>query len=134
MEIAIPREYAVEAIREVVKGIEASGMDISFPVELRVAASDDIPLSTASGRDSAYLAFHLPAGVDYSDYFHLVSVILGSYEPRPHWGKLHEMGADVLSRRYPRFSEFVTIRDQIDPFGTFSNDYLDRVLGPPGAG
>ena len=131
MELAIPRTHAVEAIRDVVKGVEASGMDVSFPVEIRVAASDDIPLSTASGRDSAYLAFHLPAGVDYTAYFRLVSRILDAYESRPHWGKLHEMDAEVLSRRYPRFAEFLTLRNRVDPAGVFGNEYLDRVLGPP---
>ena len=131
MELAIPRAHAVEAIRDVVKGIEASGMDVSFPVEIRVAASDDIPLSTASGRDSAYLAFHLPAGVDYTAYFRLVSRILDAYESRPHWGKLHEMDAEVLSRRYPRFAEFLALRNRVDPVGVFGNEYLDRVLGPP---
>ena len=131
MELAIPRTQAVEAIRDVVKGIEASGMDVSFPVEIRVAAADDIPLSTASGRDSAYLAFHLPAGVDYTAYFRLVSGILDAYESRPHWGKLHEMDAEVLSRRYPRFAEFLTLRNQVDPAGVFGNEYLERVLGPP---
>lgn len=133
MELAIPRANAVEAVRDVVKAIESSGMDISFPVELRVAAADDIPLSTASQRESAYLAFHLPAGVDYSDYFGLVADALGVYEPRPHWGKLHDMDAEVLRRRYPRFGEFVSLRDSLDPRGVFTNDYLDRVLGaPPG--
>jgi L-gulonolactone oxidase len=108
-------------------------MDISFPVELRVAAADDIPLSTASGRESAYLAFHLPSGVDYTAYFNLVASVLDVYEPRPHWGKLHDMDAEILGRRYPRFKEFVELRNSVDPSGVFSNGYLDRVLGaPPG--
>lgn len=131
MEYAVPREAAVQAIREVVEAIESSGMDISFPVELRVTASDDIPLSTASGRDSAYMAFHLPAGVPFEAYFELVSGILDGYEGRPHWGKLHTLDAEVLRRRYPRFDEFVALRDSLDPAGVFTNAYLDRVLGPP---
>ena len=134
MELAIPRAKAVEAIQDVVKAVESSGMDISFPVELRVAAADDVPLSTASERESAYLAFHLPAGVDYNDYFGLVADALEVYEPRPHWGKLHEMDEAVLSRRYARFGEFVALRDSLDPGGVFTNDYLDRVLGAPAAG
>jgi FAD-linked oxidoreductase len=131
MEYAIPREAAVQAIREVVNAVEASGMDISFPVEIRVAAADDIPLSTASGRDSAYMAFHLPAGVDYRDYFSLVAGILDGYGGRPHWGKLHTLDSSVLRERYPRFDEFVSLRDELDPAGVFTNDYLDTVLGPP---
>ena len=131
MEYAIPRESAVQAIRDVVSAIESSGMDISFPVELRVTGADDIPLSTASGRDSAYMAFHLPAGVPYDRYFALVAGVLDGYEGRPHWGKLHTLEADVLRARYPRFDEFVALRDSVDPAGVFTNDYLDRVLGPP---
>ena len=132
MELAIPREAAVEAIREVVRAVEQSGMTIGFPVELRVAAADDIPLSTASGRESAYLAFHVPASVDHTPYFALVARVLDPYGARPHWGKLHELDAELLRTRYPRFDEFTRIRQQVDPIGLFSNPYLDRVLGPVG--
>lgn len=131
MELAIPRAAAVPAIREVVEAVEASGMTVGFPVEVRVAAADDIPLSTASGRDSAYLAFHVPASVDHEPYFRLVAKVLEPYGPRPHWGKLHELDAELLRTRYPRFDEFVRLRDRLDPRGVFSNRYLDRVLGPP---
>lgn len=131
MELAVPRENAVTAIREVVAAVESSGMQIAFPVELRVAAADDIPLSTASGRDSAYLAFHVPAAVDHRAYFKLVARVLDGYGARPHWGKLHDLDAELLRTRYPRFDEFVRLRDNLDPTGVFSNGYLDRVLGPP---
>ncbi|MGH9114513.1 MAG: D-arabinono-1,4-lactone oxidase, partial [Acidimicrobiales bacterium] len=130
MEYAIPREAAVTALRDVVAAVEGSGMRIAFPVELRVAAADDIPLSTASGRESAYLAFHMPAGVDFRPYFSLVTGVLEPYAPRPHWGKLHQLDAQALRRRYPRFDEFQALRDALDPRGVFSNRYLDRVLGP----
>ncbi|HVA75452.1 MAG TPA: D-arabinono-1,4-lactone oxidase [Acidimicrobiales bacterium] len=131
MEYAIPREVAIQAITEVVSAVDSSGMNISFPVELRVAAGDDIPLSTASGRDSAYIAFHVPAGVDHRDYFALVGRILDGYSGRPHWGKLHTLDAETLRQRYPRFDEFVAIRDSLDPTGVFTNSYLDTVLGSP---
>lgn len=130
MELAIPRPAAVQAIREVVDAVERSGMTIGFPVELRVSAADDIPLSTASGRDSAYLAFHVPASVNHEPYFRLVARVLDAYGARPHWGKLHEMDAELLRTRYPRFDEFVRLRQEVDPSGVFSNGYIDRVLGP----
>ncbi len=134
MEYAIPRDAAVTAVRNVVDAVESSGMRIAFPVELRVAAADDIPLSTASGRDSAYVAVHVPAGTDFGPYFDLVASVLDRYGGRPHWGKLHTLGVEELRRRYPRFEEFVAIRDRLDPAGTFTNRYLDRVLGPPREG
>ncbi|MBO0732251.1 MAG: FAD-binding protein [Acidimicrobiaceae bacterium] len=133
MEYAVPQEAATEVIAEVVGVIERSGMHISFPVELRVAAADDIPLSTAADRDGAYLAFHLPAATDYRRYFSLVASVLDRYAGRPHWGKLHDLDAETLRGRYPRFDEFLAVRDRVDPTGVWSNGYLDRVLGPPPA-
>lgn len=133
MELAIPRSSAADAIREVVDAVEASGLDIAFPVELRVSAADDIPLSTASGRDSAYLAFHVPAWAEHERYFRLVSRVLEPYGYRPHWGKLHDLDAELLRTRYPRFDEFVNLRQALDPTGLWSNAYLDRVLGPCGS-
>ncbi len=132
MELAVPRAAATEAIRAVVGAVEASGLNIAFPVELRVAAADDVPLSTASGRDSVYLAFHVPASQDHLPYFRLVARVLDDYGYRPHWGKLHDLDAELLRTRYPRFDEFVGLRQALDPDGVFANRYLDRVLGPCG--
>lgn len=51
---------------------------------------------------------------------------------RPHWGKLHVLGADRLAELYPRFEDFGAVRRAHDPTGLFTNDYTDRVLGPVG--
>jgi FAD/FMN-containing dehydrogenase len=54
---------------------------------------------------------------------------MGSVGGRPHWGKLHSLDAEQLRERYPRFEEFVALRDRLDPERRFTNDYLGRVLG-----
>jgi L-gulonolactone oxidase len=72
----------------------------------------------------------VPAAVDHEAYFALVAKVLDPYGARPHWGKLHTLDAEILRTRYPRFDEFVRLRDELDPRGVFSNRYLDRVLGP----
>ena len=131
MEYAIPREVAVETFRTMTAAIEHSGMHIAFPVELRAAAADDIPLSTASGRDSAYIAVHMPAGVDHRAYFALVAAIMDEVGGRPHWGKLHNLEAASLRDRYPGFDAFLAVRRSADPGGVFANPELDRLLGPP---
>lgn len=129
-EYAIPRAEASAVLAELRRVHEANDWRAAFPVEVRVAAADDIPLSTASGRDSAYIAAHVPAGTDPGPWFSALESIAGEVSGRPHWGKLHGLGADVLRTRYPRFDEFVAIRDRLDPAGVLSNGYLDRVLGP----
>ncbi|MCZ4095573.1 MULTISPECIES: D-arabinono-1,4-lactone oxidase [Streptomyces] len=129
MEYAVPREAAVGAIRELKAMVESSGLRISFPVEVRIAPADDITLSTASGRDSAYIAVHMYRGSRYQEYFTAAEKIMTAHEGRPHWGKVHTRDAEYFSGVYPRFGEFTALRDRLDPQRLFGNDYLRRVLG-----
>ncbi|MCL7381097.1 D-arabinono-1,4-lactone oxidase [Streptomyces sp. 35G-GA-8] len=129
MEYALPREAAIGALREVKAMIERSPLRVSFPVEIRTAPADDITLSTASGRESAYIAVHLYRGTPYRSYFTAVERIMTAHGGRPHWGKIHTRDAAYLSGVYPRFGEFTAVRDRLDPDRLFGNDYLRRVLG-----
>jgi L-gulonolactone oxidase len=129
MEYGVPRAEAPAVLAELRRVHEANDWRSAFPVEVRLAAADDIPLSTASGRDTAYIAAHVPAGTEPGPWFEAVESIAGAVGGRPHWGKLHGLGASVLRQRYPRFDEFVALRDRLDPAGMLSNAYLDRVLG-----
>jgi FAD/FMN-containing dehydrogenase len=133
-EYAIPAEAAPEILTELRRELPKLADPVMFPVEVRVAAADDIWLSTASGRASAYIAIHQYCGLPYQSYFALFESIVAGVGGRPHWGKMHTLGADRLRELYPRFGDFVRIRDEVDPGGLFTNPYLDRVLGPPGGG
>ncbi|MEU3403037.1 D-arabinono-1,4-lactone oxidase [Streptomyces sp. NPDC006670] len=129
MEYALPRERAVEALRELKAMVDRSDLRISFPVEVRTAPADDIPLSTASGRDTAYIAVHMYRGTPYQAYFTAAERIFTAHGGRPHWGKVHTRDAEYLAAAYPRFGEFTALRDRLDPDRLFGNDYLRRVLG-----
>ena len=129
MEYAVPREAGLDALRAVRRWIDASGLTISFPIEVRTTPADDIALSTSSGRDSLYLAFHVNARTDHTAYFTGVEDVLRGYDGRPHWGKLNTRTAADLEPAYPRWKEFQALRDRLDPERLFSNEYLRRVLG-----
>ena len=129
MEYSISLEALVPALREVMQMVADRGFKISFPVEVRCTASDNIPLSTSTGRQSAYIAIHMFKGTEYAEYFSAVEAILRKYEGRPHWGKIHNLDASQISRLYPEYQRFIEVRNQLDPEGVFTNDYLRRVLG-----
>ncbi|MGW3338893.1 D-arabinono-1,4-lactone oxidase [Streptomyces sp. NPDC001009] len=129
MEYAVPRAALVETLRELKAVIERSGLRVSFPVEVRTAPADDIALSTASGRDSAYIAVHMFRGTPYQAYFSAAERVFTAHEGRPHWGKVHTRDAGYLEGVYPRFTEFTAVRNRLDPERLFQNDYLRRVLG-----
>ncbi|MFB6441078.1 D-arabinono-1,4-lactone oxidase [Streptomyces sp. NPDC056411] len=129
MEYALPRATAIGALRELRALVERSDFRISFPVEVRTAPADGLPLSTASGRDTVYIAVHLYRGTPHQAYFSAVEKVMTAHEGRPHWGKLHTRDASYLAEAYPRFGEFTALRDRLDPERRFGNAYLRRVLG-----
>jgi L-gulono-1,4-lactone dehydrogenase len=50
-------------------------------------------------------------------------------EGRPHWGKMHWRTHEDLRPAYPRFDDFLAVRDSVDPDRVFANYYLETVLG-----
>ncbi|HKS46661.1 MAG TPA: D-arabinono-1,4-lactone oxidase [Amycolatopsis sp.] len=132
-EFAIPRESLRDVLRELRALVPRLEQPVTFPVEVRVAAADDIWLSTAQGRDSAYIAIHQFVGMPYREYFAGFASIVAEVGGRPHWGKMHDLDAVALAKLYPHFDDFLRVRKEVDPAGVFSNAYLDRVLGPAGS-
>lgn len=129
MEVAIPRESLPYVQSELTAFIDRSGLRLPFPVEFRCAPADDVWLSTAYDRDSAYVAIHQYHRMEHLEYFDAFESITRSVGGRPHWGKLHGLGYAELAECVPRIDEFRRVRDRVDPDRVFSNDYLCRVLG-----
>ncbi len=129
MEHALPVEAVVPALRDIRAMVERKGYMLNFPVEVRFTKGDDVALSTAYGRESAYIAVHVYKGMECEPFFRDVEDILRGYDARPHWGKVHYREAEELSALYPRWNDFIALRNRLDPLRTFSNAYTDTVFG-----
>jgi L-gulonolactone oxidase len=129
MEYAVPRARIVDAIQGVREAIERHRFAVPFPVEVRFVAPDDAFLSTAQGRETAYVAVHMFRGMEWEPYFRAVEAVMDGLEGRPHWGKRHFQTAETLRPRYPEWDRFQAVRARLDPDGRFANAYVDRVLG-----
>ena len=129
-EWAVPRDRLAGVLDELRALVPRLEHPVLFPVEVRVAAADDVWLSTAHGRDTAYVAVHQYVGAPRAEYFAAFGEIAAAAGGRPHWGKEHHLDADVLAQRYPRFSDVRRVRRDVDPHGLFTNEYLERILGP----
>lgn len=128
MEYALDVDSVPEAIREIDQLIKRRGWRISFPLEVRVAAADDVWLSMAYGRRTGYVAVHRFYREPFAEYFLAVEQILLGAGGRPHWGKLHTCSAVELRRIYPRFDDAAAVRASVDPEGQFLNPWLARLL------
>ena len=129
MEYAVPRHQLVPVLAEIDAWLEASGEHVPFPVEVRFAAADDLWLSTAHGRETAYIAVHQYIRRPFEAYFRAVEKIVAAVDGRPHWGKMHWLEADRLGELYPRFADAQRVRQQADPDGIFSSPYLAKLFG-----
>ena len=114
MEVAIARPDLVPTLRELQRAVDASEWRIPFPVEVRVAAADDLWLSTATGRDSAYIAIHqYHRDLPYQEYFDTFARIADAVGGRPHWGKVNDVPVERLRELYPRYADWERVRDAV---------------------
>ncbi len=114
------KEAAV-AMREVML---ASQPDAVFPLELRTVAAESAYLSPQFGMPTLVLSVSGRPGTDYWDYLRRVDALLGEFDARVHWGKLHFLTPEQLQLRYSAARAFIDIRRRLDPDGVFLNDHL----------
>jgi L-gulono-1,4-lactone dehydrogenase len=129
-EYAVPRAALIPVLDELRTWFARTGEPVTFPVEVRWSASDDIWLSTAYHRETAHVAVHQYHRMDPRPLFAAFEAIVAEHDGRPHWGKVHTLGADRLRALYPRFEDWLAVRDHLDPKRMFGNAHLDHVLGP----
>ncbi|HKE65573.1 MAG TPA: D-arabinono-1,4-lactone oxidase, partial [Micromonosporaceae bacterium] len=129
MEYGLPRDALPTAFAELRRIVERLPFKVSFPVEVRFTAADDIWLSHGYRRDSAYVAIHQYVGMPYEPYMRAFEEVASGLGGRPHWGKLHWRDASSLRTVYPRFDDFLAVRERADPRRLFANAYTRQIFG-----
>ena len=132
MEYAIPAEHVQTVLSEIQACIKQHRFQVHVPLGCRFVHADDIWLSPAYQRESAYIAVHMYRGMAYESYFQHIEEILLRYDGRPHWGKMHTLDAARLATLYPHWHDFRRIRATLDPQDLFLNDYLRRLFDADG--
>jgi xylitol oxidase len=128
-EYLLPRAQAVRALAEL-RRLAPGFSPVLQNAEVRTVAADDLWLSSSYGCD--VVGIHFTWVRDTAKVVEAVGPIEDALLPlgaRPHWGKVFRATAPELAPLYPRFADFVALRDRADPNRVFGNDFLDRVLG-----
>ncbi|HJF50242.1 MAG TPA: FAD-binding protein, partial [Brachybacterium paraconglomeratum] len=128
-EWALPAEHLEAALAALRARFTAEDVRVTFPLEIRRAAADDVWLSTAFERETVYIAAHRYHREEAGPYLLLVQRTLADFGARPNWGKMHWLGARELSRLYPRFEDFRAVRRAADPEGQLMTPALRHLLG-----
>lgn len=129
MEYALPFDTIPEVINELRRLFRRHDISSTFPLEVRAAAPDTAWLASNHQQKTGYIAVHQHFRQDYQQYFARIEPVLLAAGGRPHWGKLHTLDSQRLGELYPRWSEVLTLRDQLDPERSFTNAHLAQVLG-----
>jgi len=128
MEYQIPVEQGLQCLQEVLATLRKHKVPMFFPIEFRYVKGDEIWLSPFYQRDSVSISIHQFYKQDYHAIFDLVEPILQKYQGRPHWGKLHSMSAASLRELYPKWDNFMVLRQQLDPQQKWLNPYLKELF------
>ena len=129
MEYSIPAESGPECMAAIRDLIAHDFPDLSWPVEYRTLASDDVWLSTAKGRETVTISIHQGIDVEDEPLFRACEKVFLSYAGRPHWGKVHYLGGEGLRTAHEDWDEWWRVRDSVDPEGRFLNPYLAELAG-----
>ncbi len=124
MEYNVPADAYQDVMKDLQASFDKHQFPIHFPLENRFVKADDIYMSPAQGRDSAYIACHVYHKKDPYHYFQTLETIFKAYGGRPHWGKMHTLKRADIEARYPHFNDFKTHRIMHDPDGVFLSPYM----------
>jgi len=103
----------------VLKKIRDQNLNSFIPTNFATVKGDDIPLSMFQGRDTCAISVHQYYDLDYHNFFAQIEPIFWKYDGRPHWGKLHTLNARLLEPLYPKWKDFLAVREALDPGGRF---------------
>jgi FAD/FMN-containing dehydrogenase len=128
LEYFVPFERGREALAAMRELMLRSLPASVFPMEVRTVGAEEALLSHSHGRDTVVISVSGTPGTDYWPYLRDVDRLLGEFDARVHWGKLHFLTREQLFARYPRAGAFVETRRALDPEGVFLNDHLRPLL------
>ena len=129
LEYFVPFERGREALAAMRELMLASLPESIFPMEVRTVGREQAFLSHSYDRETVVISVSGTPGTDYDGYLRAVDRLLGQFDARVHWGKLHYLTRGQLLNRYPRANDFIATRRALDPTDTFLNAHLAPLFG-----
>lgn len=132
-EFSIPIENTHKALLVIKRMIDVKQFRVHYPIEIRFTKGDDIWLSPSYGGPKVWIGIimYRPYGVDpqYQKYFQEFENLMTNLGGRPHWAKVHNWTKTECANAYPKWNDFVQLREKLDPTKIFWNDYMQKVFG-----
>jgi FAD-linked oxidoreductase len=127
-EAHVPLDAGIDCVKAVIATLEQRN-DVFFPLEFRFVKGDDAWLSPFYQRDSCSVAVHALHGETYDYLLSSLGPVVRRFKARPHWGKLHAYQPQELALLYPRWQDFLSLRQSLDPHNRLLNPHLRQLFG-----
>tara|TARA_B110000967_G_scaffold137157_1_gene140060 strand:+ start:42752 stop:44056 length:1305 start_codon:yes stop_codon:yes gene_type:complete len=103
---------------------------IHIPMDVRFISKDNSWLSYAYKQDTVTMGCvsRNAETADAYEAFQTIEKIFLKYGGRPHWGKRFAAKNEEMSKLYPKWEAFKTIRKELDPSNKFLNPYLSSLF------
>lgn len=128
-EWSVPVDRGAEALQALVDLVAREDLLVGFIQEIRFVAADRAWLSPMHQRSACCVGVLTPHLSSNHPLHEHAERLFSQMAGRPHWAKDFTVGADYFADVYPRYREFVALRDHLDPTGALSNAFTLRVFG-----
>ena len=124
MEYSVPAEAGPECFAAIQRLLVDRFPDVTWPLEYRHVAADDVWLSPAKGRPTVTISVHRAHGLPDEPYYRAAEEIFLGFGGRPHWGKVHFCDGPMLREMHEDWDRWWAARDRVDPAGRFVTSSL----------
>lgn len=129
------RAHILNAIQEILDQAEQfrkqGKLYQTSPIGMRFVKASEAYLTPESGRDVCYVDTPVLLGTQGADsILNACQDIFIRYNGIPHWGKINNRftgRTDLLLKAYPNLLKWEAICRELNPDGTFSSDFSDRL-------
>ncbi|MBL8267329.1 D-arabinono-1,4-lactone oxidase [Steroidobacter sp.] len=128
MEYQVPRDMGLETLLKALAWVRKRRLPVTFPLEFRWVAGDDIWLSPFNRGPCASISMRQYAKLPWQQLFAQAEPIFRAAGGRPHWAKRHTLSAEDVRALYPKLAAFNAIRREVDPEGKFINAPLAQLF------
>ena len=110
--------------------VNQNNIPVNAFIEVRNVKGDEFWLSPNYQRDSCQLTqlLYHPTTKTYEQYFFEYFDMISEFQPRPHWGKHFKLNPNHLATIYPKFKNFLAVKNRLDPSGIMTNTFLGNLF------
>jgi FAD/FMN-containing dehydrogenase len=108
---------------------------LHYPFILRATGASSAWLSPSAGEKVCYIGFLVYLSEDTFNgnqerlqHLSKIETLLSKFEAIPHYGKFFTIENYDFGKLLPRWNDFKTLRDRVDPTGRFLNPWLKKFL------